>query len=76
MSLDRVLSAQPDSHSNLMTKEAARILRVSHRTLEDWRLTGTGPRFAKLNRRVVYRRQDLLAFLDERMRLNTGGGMQ
>lgn len=29
------------------TKEAARALRVSHRTLEDWRLKGGGPPFNK-----------------------------
>jgi len=54
------------------TKEAARFLRISHRTLEDWRLTGEGPYFIKLGRRVLYRESDLLAFIADRSRKNTG----
>ena len=48
----------------LNTKQAARTLGVSHRTLEDWRCTGSGPRFLKLgNRMVRYRLSDLQEFL-------------
>jgi excisionase family DNA binding protein len=39
--------------------EVAEIIRVSERTLERWRLTGNGPPFCKLGRRVLYRRGDL-----------------
>lgn len=60
---------------HLVTKEAARLMGISHRTLEDWRLTGNGPRFIKLGRRVVYRFEILMEFMDERMRLNTGEGL-
>lgn len=43
--------------------EAARILRLSERSLERHRLQGTGPRYASLGRRIVYTRGDLLAWV-------------
>ncbi len=39
----------------LRTPEAARFLGLSGRTLEKHRTYGTGPRYAKLGGRVVYR---------------------
>lgn len=51
----------------LTTSEAARFLRTGASTLERWRLEGTGPDFIKLGTsiraRVVYRREDLLAWV-------------
>lgn len=52
----------------LVTKEAARYLHASHRTLERWRVEGTGgPPFTKvgpgLRARVLYRRSDLDGWL-------------
>lgn len=38
----------------LTTIEAAELLALSPRTLEKWRLTGEGPPYFKLGRRVVY----------------------
>ena len=55
----------------LSTKEAARYLRLSHRTLERYRVTGEGPRYLKVGRRVFYRRTDLDAWLDGRVRRST-----
>lgn len=46
----------------LTQREAAALLRLSERTLERYRLSGTGPAFVKLGRRVVYRAADLDAF--------------
>jgi excisionase family DNA binding protein len=46
------------------TKEAARLLGVSHRTLEDWRTRGAGPRFIMLGRLVRYRATDLERFVN------------
>jgi hypothetical protein len=47
----------------LTTLEAAAYLRLSPRTLEDMRVTGTGPRYYKLGpgkrSKVVYRKDDL-----------------
>lgn len=44
------------------SKEAARVLRISHRTLEDWRLKGNGPKFQKVGRLVRYSLAELSAF--------------
>lgn len=56
----------------MSTKEAARLLSVSHRTLEDWRLKGQGPRFRRWGRMVRYRLSDLNAFADGPSFSNTG----
>lgn len=55
----------------LPTKQAARYLGVSPRTLEDWRQTGGGPRFLKLGRAVRYRIKELDQFAEERLFANT-----
>jgi hypothetical protein len=41
-------------------------LRSSRRTLEGWRLRGEGPVYTRVGRRVRYRGEALLAYLDER----------
>jgi excisionase family DNA binding protein len=52
--------------TNYLTQdEAAKVMRLSPRTLERHRLTGTGPRFVKAGRRVLYRRSDLDAWADQ-----------
>ncbi len=43
----------------LTQAEAAKLLRLSPRTLERHRVAGTGPRFVKAGRRVLYRQSDL-----------------
>ncbi len=43
----------------LTQEEAAAYMRLSPRTLERHRVEGTGSRFVKLGRRVLYRRSDL-----------------
>ena len=50
----------------LTQREAAALLRLSERTLERWRVTGTGPRFVKTGRLVRYRETDLAAWIDTR----------
>jgi predicted DNA-binding transcriptional regulator AlpA len=47
----------------LRTPEAARFLGLSGRTLEKHRTYGTGPRYAKIGGRVVYRLEDLQAWV-------------
>ena len=54
------------------TKQAARMIGVSDRTLEDWRLRGIGPRFAKIGRLVRYRPADVMSFIDRPTFRNTG----
>ena len=43
----------------LTQREAALALRLSERTLERWRVSGDGPPFCKLGRRVLYRPDDI-----------------
>ncbi len=46
------------------TADAARVLGVSPRTLEGWRLAGEGPPYKKLNRAVWYKLTDLATWFD------------
>ena len=48
----------------LRTPEAARFVGLSIRTLEKHRIYGTGPRYSKLGGRVVYRVEDLQAWVE------------
>ena len=48
----------------LRTKEAARFLGISIRTLEKHRTYGTGPSYRKLGGRVVYAIEDLQTWAD------------
>jgi excisionase family DNA binding protein len=59
----------PDSaaepYPDLLTiSEAAALLRAPVATLRYWRHMGTGPRSLRLGRRVLYRREDLHAWVD------------
>jgi predicted DNA-binding transcriptional regulator AlpA len=47
----------------LTQRDAALALRLSERTLERLRATGTGPRFVKANRLVRYRLADLESWI-------------
>ena len=55
----------------LSTPLAAEYVGLSPATLETMRIRGGGPPFVKLGRRVVYRRDDLDAWLDERKHSST-----
>jgi predicted DNA-binding transcriptional regulator AlpA len=55
----------------LRTPEAARIVGLSIRTLEKHRIYGTGPCYAKLGGRVVYRLEDLQAWVESAMKAST-----
>jgi hypothetical protein len=43
--------------------QTAAFLNVSVRTLQQWRVSGRGPRYTKLSRAVRYQRADLEAFI-------------
>jgi excisionase family DNA binding protein len=49
------------------TREAAAYTRLGKPTLERFRITGDGPRYAKLGGAVRYRRCDLDAWLESRL---------
>jgi len=55
----------------LRTPEAARFLGLSGRTLEKHRTYGTGPRYSKIGGRVVYRVEDLQAWVDRGTKAST-----
>lgn len=45
-------------------REAGRLLGRSAETLKRWRRQGRGPRFRRVERRVLYVRADVLAYRD------------
>lgn len=45
-------------------QEAADFLTVKKNTLDHWRSNGEGPKFSALGRRIVYRRADLIQFIE------------
>jgi excisionase family DNA binding protein len=55
----------------LTTHEAAAYLRLSPRTLENWRVRGGGPRFRKLGDRVLYAQAELDQWQAARDRTST-----
>jgi len=63
------LAALPPRY--LRTPEAARFLSLSGRTLEKHRIYGTGPRYSKLGGRVVYRLEDLQAWVAQGAKAST-----
>jgi predicted DNA-binding transcriptional regulator AlpA len=50
---------------------AAKLLKLSVRTLERHRVAGTGPRFARLGRLVRYRECDLIEWVERCVRRST-----
>jgi len=59
------------AHRRLRTAAAADYLGYAESTLEKKRITGGGPPFIRLGRRVVYDSRDLDAWLAERRARNT-----
>lgn len=61
-----------DEPSPFMTlQEAAAFLRLDPRTLDNMRQRGTGPLYSKHGGRVVYRRDDLIAWSNDSRRRTT-----
>ncbi|WP_019593009.1 helix-turn-helix domain-containing protein [Thioalkalivibrio sp. ALM2T] len=54
---------------NLTPEQAAEYLRLSPRTLIRWRNMRKGPPWVKAGRRVIYRRGDLDAWLEQRTQM-------
>ncbi|MCO6052365.1 helix-turn-helix domain-containing protein [Mesorhizobium sp. RP14(2022)] len=61
-----------ETQEHLSQRELAKRWRLSPRTLERWRFTGTGPRFLKLGGRCVYRLQEVEAFESAQLRDKAG----
>ena len=56
-----------DDRSLISCNDLALHLGLSRRTLERFRLEGTGPAFVKLGRRVAYRPIDVAAWVEARV---------
>lgn len=64
---------EPSWNVFLTESEAGRLLRLSGRTMQRLRQQGNGPPYARLGfRRVVYERNRLLAWADQRIRTSNG----
>lgn len=64
----------PAEQSDLLTPpEAASWLRISLKTLANWRSAGTGPAWVKLGSRVAYRRAAVVDYVAERPGLGQQG---
>ncbi|MGF1622345.1 MAG: helix-turn-helix domain-containing protein [Rhodomicrobiaceae bacterium] len=64
--------APASSSADFLTiAEAADLLRVHRRTLDNMRWRGTGPIFRRHGGRIVYKRDELLAWSAERKARNT-----
>ena len=57
-------------HEYMNRQEAADFLRVSIHTLADWASQQKGPRMYKIGRRVLYKLEDLKAFVESSMIIN------
>jgi predicted DNA-binding transcriptional regulator AlpA len=57
-----------DPNELIENEDAAKVLRVKPATLNTWRTHGYGPEFLKVGRRVLYRRSDVLAWIESRRR--------
>ncbi len=53
------------SHENWTTRDLAAYVRAPESTVRYWRSSGQGPRYFKLGKRVLYRREHVLAWLAE-----------
>ena len=52
-------------HELMTPEEAAKYLRLSPDTLRQWRHLGKGPKYLKLGSKVMYRKCEILFWLDE-----------
>jgi hypothetical protein len=60
-----------DIPSLIRARDAARMLGLSESTLAKLRLSGNGPAYCKLGRRVLYRPRDLSIWLEQHRRHST-----
>ena len=67
--MSSTLNGMPQRY--LRTPEAARFVGLSIRTLEKHRIYGTGPQYSKLGGRVVYRVQELQAWVESGTKAST-----
>lgn len=67
-----MLQVQTSALPSLLDEEAAASrLGLSRRTLQSWRISGGGPIYRKIGRRVFYAEPDLVTFVDSAARAHT-----
>lgn len=73
MKTDGDPKSRPQSLERLLTEnEAARLLNLTPRALQAWRLRGGGPLFVRISGRAIrYRPSDLRAWIEQRIRAST-----
>lgn len=59
------MTVRSETYQLLTVEEASQALRVPVGTLRHWRLHGKGPKAARIGKRIMYRRSDLDAFVDD-----------
>lgn len=71
--IHRPPTPDPDHFDCLLNeRQAAEFLGFTIRALQAWRLRGGGPLYVKVSARAVrYRRRDLMAWTEARLRANT-----
>jgi hypothetical protein len=61
-----------DADIFLSEARAAELLSINPRTLQQWRLRGTGPKFVRISSRCIrYRYRDLMVWADRLLRSST-----
>jgi predicted DNA-binding transcriptional regulator AlpA len=65
------MEMNPTSSPVLDATQAASFVGLSVSTLAKLRLSGNGPIYCKLGRRIVYRPEDLAAWLEQNLRRST-----
>lgn len=55
----------------ITSAELAVRVRVSEQTIRLWRMRGTGPKYLKLGRKILYRESDILAWEEVSTRRST-----
>ena len=72
MSLEHSPAREHNEQQQFLTeRETARLLRVSARTLQRWRLTGDGPPFIAFGGRRLYGRGDVMSWAEAQRRRST-----
>ena len=67
------MSGGDDRVPHFSQAELADRWRITTRTLDRWRVAGTGPAWLRINGRILYRAKDVFGFEQLRLRERQGG---
>jgi len=60
-----------NSNVYLTTKELSQRWKVNPNTIEHWRISGFGPEFVRIGRKILYSLESILEFENQRKAQNT-----